>query len=110
MVGTLLVSLLVSLIATSLVVADTFRRDLPSRTQAGWMGFVAPVAVGGSLAVAAGDSALYRLALAGEPSVVTVTPRQLFSAVAGAGLALSTLAVLTYGVGSRYGPLSPVAG
>ena len=110
MVGTLLVSLLVSLIATSLVVADTLRCDLPARTQAGWIGFVVLVAVGGSLAVAAGNNALYRLALAGEPRVVTVTPRQLIGATIGAGLGLSALAVLAYGVRSRYGPLSPTEG
>ena len=110
MVVALLVSLIVGLIATSLVVADTLRRDLPARTQAGWIGFVALLSIGGSFAVADGDDALYRLALAGEPRVVTVTPRQLIGATIGAGLGLSALAVLAYGVRSRYGPLSPTEG
>jgi hypothetical protein len=60
--------------------------------------------------VAAGDDPLYRLALAGEPGAVTITPLQLIGATIGGGLGLSALAVLAYGVGSRYGPLSPTEG
>ena len=92
------------------MVADTLRRDPPARTQVGWIGFVALVSIGGSLAVAAGDSALYRLALASEPGVIAVTPLQLITTSIGAGLLLSALAVLAYGVGSRYGPLSTIEG
>ena len=109
MIVTLPVWLVVGLIATSLVLADTIRRDFPIRTQAGWTGFVALVGVGGSLAAAVGDDALYRLALASDTRVAA-TPLQLITATIGAGLALSALAVLTYGDGSRYGPLSPTEG
>jgi len=109
MVVALLVSLFIGLITTSLVLADTLRRNLPARTQAGWIGFVGLVSIGGSIAVTAGDDALYRWALAGDTRVA-VTPRQLITTTIGAGLALSALVVLTYGVGSRYGPLSPTEG
>ena len=74
MVGALLVGLSVGLVATSLVFADTLRRDLPTRTQAGWVGFVALVSIGGSFAVAIGDSAVFRLMAARSDPVIAVTP------------------------------------
>ena len=110
MVVAFLIGLLVGLIATSLVVADTLRRDLPARTQAGWIGFVALVSIGGSFAVAIGDSAVFRLMAAGSDPVIAVTPLALLTSLVLASAALSTLAVLAYGVGSRYGPLSPTEG
>mgnify|MGYP000181983900 CR=1 FL=1 len=109
MVVALLIGLLVGLIATGLVVADTVRRGLPARTQAGWIGFVALVSIGGSLAAPLIDSVFYRLALAVEPTAVTVTPLQMFATRIGLRLTLSAVAVLAYGVGSRYGPFKSAA-
>ena len=110
MVGALLVGLGVGLVATSLVVADTLRRDLPARTQAGWVGFVALLSIGGSIAVAVGDSTVFRLLAASSDPVVAVTPLALLTRLVLASVALSALAVVAYGVGSRYGPLSPTEG
>jgi len=110
MVGALLVGLIVGLVATSLVLADTLRRDLPARTQAGWVSVVALLSIGGSIAVAAGDSTVFRLLAAGHDPVVAVTPLALLTRLVLASMALSALAVLAYGVGSRYGSLSPGSG
>ncbi|ERH07184.1 MAG: hypothetical protein J07HN4v3_02821 [Halonotius sp. J07HN4] len=106
MLVTALLNLAVGLLATILVFTDTLRRDLPPRTQVGWIGFVAAVSIGGSLTVALADDVLFQLWTAGSDPVIAVTPLQLLTGVVIAGLALSTLAVLTYGVGSRYGPLA----
>lgn len=101
-----LLNLAVGLLATGLVVADALRRDLPTRRTLGWTGFVALVSIGGSLTVAVADDTLYRLWASGGDTAIVVTPVQLLTGVVVAGLAVSTLAVLTYGVGSRYGPLA----
>ena len=101
-----LLNLVVGLLATILVTADTLRRELPRRTQAGWIGFVAAISIGGSLAVALGDDVLVRLWIARSGPAIAVPPRQLLTGVFIAGLTLSTLAVLAYGFGSRYGPFA----
>ncbi|ESS09995.1 MAG: hypothetical protein A07HN63_00206 [uncultured archaeon A07HN63] len=100
-----LLNLAAGLLATAVVVVDTHRRGLSPRVQAGWVGFVAISSIGGSVAVAVGDTVFLRLLQLGMPLVV-VTPFQLLTTVLIAGLTLSALAVLTYGVGSRYGPLA----
>jgi hypothetical protein len=109
MVVALLVGLVAGLIATGLVIADTVRRRLPARTQAGWIGFVALVSLGGSLAAPVLDSAFYRVALAVEPTAVTTTPLQMLAARVGIRLLLSALGVVAYGIGSRYGPFKSAA-
>ncbi|TQQ83587.1 hypothetical protein EGH24_01995 [Halonotius terrestris] len=106
MLVTALLNLVIGLLATVLVFTDTLRRDLSPRTQAGWTGFVAAISIGGSLAVAIGDDALYRLVMRGSDPALVVTPLAFIAGVIIAGLTLSALAVLTYGVGSRYGPFA----
>ena len=106
MLVTALLNLTVGLLATILVAVDALRRGLSRRTQAGRLGFVAAVSIGGSLTVALADDALFRLWTTGNDPVIAVTPLQLLTGVVIAGLTLSTVAVLTYGVGSRYGPLA----
>lgn len=101
-----LLNLVVGLLATILVAADTLRRDLQPRIQVGWIGFVATVSIGGSLAVALGDDVFFRLWIAGSDPAIAVTPLQLLTGVVVAGGTLSALAVLAYGFGSRYGPLA----
>ena len=110
MVVALLVGLIGGLTATSLVIADTIRRELPARTRGGWIGFVALVSIGGSVGVAVGDTTVFRLIAAGSDPVIAVTPLALLTRLVLASVALSALAVVAYGVGSRYGPLSPTEG
>jgi len=106
MVVLALLNLAVGLVATAVVAVDTHRRGLSTRVQAGWVGFVAAVSIGGSAAVAAGDTIFLRLLQFGSDPLLVVTPFQLLATVLLAGLTLSALAVLTYGFGSRYGPLA----
>ena len=106
MVVLALLNLAVGLVATTVVAVDTYRRGLSTRMQAGWIGFVAVSSIGGSVAVAAGDAGLLRLLQFGRDPMLVVTPVQLLATVLIAGVTLSALAVLAYGFGSRYGPLT----
>ena len=106
MVVLALLNLAVGVVATTVVAVDTHRRGLSTRRQAGWIGFVATISIGGSGAVAAGDAVLFRLLQFGSDPLLAVTPLQLLVTVLIAGLTLSALAVLAYGFGSRYGPLT----
>jgi len=106
MVVLALLNLAVGIVATAVVAVDTRRRGLSPRAQAGWIGIVATISIGGSLAVALGDDVLFRLWITRSDPAIAVTPLQLLTGVVVAGVALSALAVLAYGFGSRYGPLA----
>jgi len=109
MVVALLVGLIGGLTATSLVIADTIRRELPARTRGGWIGFVALVSIGGSVGVAVGDTTVFRLIAAGSDPVIAVTPLALLTGIVLTSGFLCALAVLAYGIGSRYGPFKSTA-
>lgn len=103
----LLAALFVVPVAVALVHADAARRGLPSRTRRRWCVATGLISLGGFVASAVLDGALARAydALLGRP-VVVVTPLQLLTGLVLVGLAVSALAVLTYGVASRYGRLA----
>ncbi|MBV0903755.1 hypothetical protein [Haloarcula salina] len=103
----LFAALFVVPVAVALVLVDAGKRGLSRRTRRRWSGGVGVVSLGGFVASAALDGALVPAynALLGRP-VVVVTPLQLLTGLVLVGLAVSALAVLTYGVASRYGPLA----
>ncbi|EMA10810.1 hypothetical protein SAMN05443574_10220 [Haloarcula vallismortis] len=101
------VALFVSPAVTALVYADARRRALSRRYCtaaastvgiASFGGFLAATALGSDLL-----SAYYRLL---NQPVIAVTPLDLLLSLLLFGLANTTLAVIGYGVASRYGPLA----
>lgn len=102
----LLGGLVVAAVATITVYADALRRDVPRRTRHLWAGSVGFVSSGAFVGLCAFGEVLYRayLGLMGTPKVVH-SPRGLVTGLLVGGLAVSSVAVLAYGVGSRYGPL-----
>ncbi|AAV47014.1 unknown [Haloarcula marismortui ATCC 43049] len=101
------VALFVSPAVTALVYADARRRDLSQRYctvaafavgLASFGGFLAASVLGSGL-----FSAFYRLL---NQPVIAVTPLDLLLSLLCFGLAVTALAVLGYGLTSRYGPLA----
>ncbi|NHN64092.1 hypothetical protein G9463_12375 [Haloarcula sp. JP-Z28] len=101
------VALFVSPAAAALVYVDATRRDLSKRYYtvaafavglASFGGFLAASALGSGLL-----SASYRLL---NQPVIAVTPLDLLLSLLCFGLAVTALAVLGYGLTSRYGPLA----
>jgi len=102
----LLNGLFIGVIATGLVFADTNRRNIRFQTRYLWTGFVGVVSLGGFLAVYAVNDAIYQFYLKVTDSpAIAPPPREVATAFLFVALALSVLAVLAYGFGSRYGPL-----
>ena len=102
------VALFVSPAAAALAYADAGRRDLSQRYcavaasavgLASFAGFLAAAVFGSGLL-----SAYYRLL---DRPAVAVTPLDLLLSLLLFGLAVTALAVLGYGLTSRYGPLAP---
>ncbi|EMA16488.1 hypothetical protein [Haloarcula marismortui] len=100
-------ALFVSPAVTALVYVDATRRDLSKRYctvaafavgLASFGGFLAASALGSGLL-----SASYRLL---NQPVIAVTPLDLLLSLLCFGLAVTALAVLGYGLTSRYGPLA----
>lgn len=100
----LLVSPLIAVLAAGIVYADAGRLSLPSRTRLGWTVGVGLVSLGGFLGAFAFDGALARTSalVIGGP-VVVHTPRELLVGIFAVGLAISAMAVLIYGFGTRVG-------
>lgn len=102
----LLSGLFIGAMAAGLVLADTIRRNLPNRARYLWAGGVGVVSVGGFLAVYSFDNTLYQLYLTASASpLIAPLPREVAVAFLLIPLTGSSLAVLAYGFGSRYGPL-----
>lgn len=102
----LLVSPLVTLLVMGIVYTDTKRRALTLRTRVQWTVGVGFVSFGGYLGAYAFDDVLSRAysLIFGGP-VVVHSPREFLTGLFTVGLMVSVLAVLTYGIGSRFGPL-----
>jgi uncharacterized membrane protein len=102
------VALFVSPAAAALVYADARRRALSRRYGTAAASAVGLVSFGGFLVAAISGtgllSAYYRLL---KQPVIAVTPLDLVFSMFLLGLAVTALAVLGYGIGSRFGPLSP---
>jgi hypothetical protein len=101
----LLTGVIIGMIGTALVYADTVRRELPVRTRYLWTGGVGAISIGGSIALAVFDSTLVQLYVRLTQSPVVVqSPRDLVITISTIGLVITTGAVLAYGFGSRVGP------
>ncbi|AUG48369.1 hypothetical protein BVU17_12845 [Haloarcula taiwanensis] len=103
-----LAALFVSPVAVALVYADAGRRDLSSRYRAVAAATVGVASFGGFLAAAVFGSGLlsaYRRLL--DQPAVAVTPLEFLLSLLLFGLVGTALAVLGYGVASRFGPLAP---
>jgi len=102
------VALFVSPVAVALVYADARRRDLSQRYCTVAASTVGVASLGGFLAASVLGSELlaayYRLL--NQPAIA-VTPLDLLFSLLMVGLASTTLAVIGYGLASRYGPLAP---
>jgi hypothetical protein len=107
MVSVILVSgFIIGVVATSLVFADTIRRDLSLRTRYLWTGSVGVVSVGGFLTAYLFDDLLFQLYLEVTGSAaIAPLPREVAITLLLIALVASAASVLTYGFGSRYGPL-----
>ena len=103
-----IIALFVSPVATALVYADASRRALSRRYCTAAASVVGLASFGGFLAASALGSGLlsasYRLL---NQPVIAVTPLDLLLSLLCFGLAITALAVLGYGLTSRYGPLAP---
>lgn len=100
----LLVSPLIAVLAAGIVDADAGRLSLSRRRRLGWTVGVGLVSLGGFLGAFAFDGALSRAyALVLGESMVVHTSRELLAGLFAVGLAISTTAVLIYGVGTRAG-------
>ena len=101
-------ALFVSPAVSALVYADASRRDLSRRYRTAAVSAVGLASFGGFLAASALGSGLlsasYRLL---NQPVIAVTPLDLLLSLLLFGLAITALAVLGYGLTSRYGPLAP---
>ncbi len=107
MVSVNLVSgVIIGMVATSLVFADTIRRHLSLRTRYLWTGSVGVVSIGGFLTAYLFDHLLFQLYLkvTGSAAIVPL-PREVAITLFLIALVASAASVLTYGFGSRYGPL-----
>ncbi|GCF14161.1 hypothetical protein Harman_20960 [Haloarcula mannanilytica] len=102
------VALFVSPVAAALVYADASRRDLSQRYRTIAAAAVGVASFGGFLAAAVFGNGLfsvyYRLL---DRRFIAVTPIDLLFSLLLFGLAITALAVVGYGVASRYGPLAP---
>jgi len=100
-------ALFVSQVAAALVYADATRRGLSQRYRTIAAAAVGLASFGGFLAAAVFGSGLlaayYRLL---NRPVIAVTPLDLVLSLLLFGLAITALAVVGYGVVSRYGPLA----
>jgi len=102
------IALFVSPAAAALVYVDASRRALSRRYRTVAAFAVGLASFGGFLAAAVFGSGLfsafYRLL---ERPVIAVTPLDLLLSLLCFGLAITALALLGYGLTSRYGPLAP---
>jgi hypothetical protein len=102
------VALFVSPAAAALVYADARRRDLSHRYCTAAASAVGLASFGGFVAASVFGSGLlssfYRLL---DRPVIAVTPLDLLLSLLFFGLAITAVAVLGYGLASRYGPLAP---
>ncbi|MDT3433557.1 hypothetical protein [Haloarcula sp. 1CSR25-25] len=102
------VALFVSPAAAALVYADARRRDLSHRYCTAAASAVGLASFGGFLAASLFGSGListyYRLL---DRPVIAFTPLDFLLSLLLAGLAVTVLAVLAYGLTSRYGPFAP---
>ncbi|KAA9399842.1 hypothetical protein Har1130_01815 [Haloarcula sp. CBA1130] len=101
------VALFVSPAAAALAYADARRRDLSQRYCTAAASAVGLASFGGFLAASLFGSGLfsayYRLL---DRPVIAVTPLDFLLSLLYLGLSITVLAVLGYGVASRYGPLT----
>lgn len=106
MVSVVLVSgIIIGVVATGLVFTDTIRRELSLRTRYLWTGSVGIVSVGGFLTAYLFDDALFQLYLeVTDSAAIAPMPREVAITLLFVALVASTVSVLTYGFGSRYGP------
>ncbi|MDS0219800.1 hypothetical protein NDI54_00340 [Haloarcula sp. S1AR25-5A] len=102
------VALFVSPAAAALVYADARRRDLSRRHCTAAASAVGLASFGGFLVAALFGTGLFSVyyRLLNRP-VIVVTPLDFILSLVSFGLAVTALAVLGYGVASRYGPLAP---
>lgn len=108
----LLLALPVTAVAAGVVYADGARRGLPMASRLRWTAGVSVASLGGFSVAFGLESWLFRIghSLSGSPGevVVVVSPVELVTTLSGAALAVSAVAVLAYGFGSRYGPFATV--
>lgn len=100
----LLLGVPVAAIAGAVVYVDAARRDLPTAARLRWSGGVAGASLAGFILAFGLDDVVFRhlAGLAGTPVVVT-HPRQVVASLSIGGTAISAVAVLAYGFGSRFG-------
>jgi len=103
-----LIALFITPAAAALVFADASRRGLSHRRRTVWTIGVGLVSFAGFLGAAlldAGVIATYYGLL--DRQVAAVTPLELLARIVAFGVAVTVLAVLGYGLASRFGPFAP---
>lgn len=100
-------ALFVSPVAAALVYADATQQGLSRRHRTVFPAAVGLISFGGFLAAAAFGSGLFTTYYRLMDRPVVVTPLDLLLSLLLFGLTITTLAVIGYGVSSRYGPFTP---
>ncbi|WP_313695142.1 hypothetical protein [Halorarum halobium] len=96
----------VVLLAMGVTYADGTRRSLTVPARLRWTLGIGCVSIGGFLAAFAFDGVVFRLySVAVGRQFIVQSPRELLTILFSIGLVISTVAVLLYGVASRFGPL-----
>jgi hypothetical protein len=101
-------AIFIVLLAMGIVHWDASRRGLPQRTRLRWTGGVGFISsCGFVLSITVFDDILFSVykARSGHSVVIAITPYELIMMLFKIGVVISILAVLTYVVGSRFGPL-----